>query len=108
MQAHSQSPFNLVVIKYDSFFCAEDSGENHVESDSPLEIAESVTDTCIVIKYTWLITMGREGLTLLDIQELQNMVELTEKNSAHNNIQIIPKLSLVNVYHDIVLMHCNI
>ena len=42
MQAYSQSPFNLVVIKYDSFFCAEDNGENHVESDSPLEIAESV------------------------------------------------------------------
>ena len=41
------------------------------------------------------------------------MVELTEiqeikKKTAHYNIQIIPKLSLVNVYHDIVLMHCNI
>ena len=34
-------------IDDDSFFCAEDNGESHVESDSPLEIAESTNDTCI-------------------------------------------------------------
>ena len=49
MQAHSQSPFNLVAIKYGLFFRAEGNDESYVESDSPFEIAESAKDTCIGI-----------------------------------------------------------